>query len=134
MYGPPGHLYVYFTYGMHWGANISCGPAGTAAAVLLRAGEVVVGEDLARDRRGPRPPARRLASGPANLARALGLDGAWTGTDVVGRGSPVEVRAGGPAVHEAAIGAGPRVGITREVARPWRFTVEGDPHVSGPRS
>jgi DNA-3-methyladenine glycosylase len=133
MYGPPGHLYVYFTYGMHWCANISCEPVGRAAAVLLRAGEVVAGEDLARSRRGQHVPERRLAGGPANLARALGLDGTWTGTDVVARGAALVVHAGVGEAVEAAVAAGPRVGITRDVERPWRFRLVGDPHVSGPR-
>jgi DNA-3-methyladenine glycosylase len=118
---------------MHWCANVSCEPEGRAAAVLLRAGEVVAGEDLARARRGAHIAHRRLASGPANLARALGLDGSWTGTDVVARGASLEFRAGAPAVSSAEVRVGPRVGITREVERPWRFALAGDPHVSGPR-
>jgi DNA-3-methyladenine glycosylase len=133
MYGPPGRLYVYFTYGMHWCANVSCEPAGRAAAVLLRAGEVVAGEDLARARRGAHIAHRRLASGPANLARALGLDGTWTGTDVTARGSALEVRAGASPGQPQSVVPGPRIGITREVERPWRFALAGDPHVSGPR-
>jgi DNA-3-methyladenine glycosylase len=133
MYGPPGRLYVYFTYGMHWCANVSCEPEGRAAAVLLRAGEVVAGEDLARARRGAHVAHRRLASGPANLARALGLDGSWTGTDVTARGARLELRAGTGAAPAPDIVVGPRVGITRETERPWRFSLAGDPHVSGPR-
>jgi DNA-3-methyladenine glycosylase len=131
MFGPAGHLYVYFSYGMHWCANVSCEPAGRASAVLMRAGEVVHGEPLARQRRGD-VPTRRLARGPANLAQALGLDGGWTGTDVVGRGSPLRVRAGAP-VPDGAVVVGPRVGISRAQDVPWRFRVAGDPHVSGPR-
>ncbi|MGD9530707.1 MAG: DNA-3-methyladenine glycosylase [Candidatus Nanopelagicales bacterium] len=130
MFGPPGHVYVYFTYGMHWCANLVCASDGEAAAVLLRGGEVVAGEHLARERRGPRPPARRLASGPANLARALGLDGSWHGDDVTRARGRLRVRAGEP---PAEVVAGPRVGITRAVDVPWRFSVAGDPHVSSPR-
>lgn len=130
MFGPPGHVYVYFTYGMHWCANLVCAADGVAAAVLLRAGEIVEGEALARVRRGPRPPARRLASGPANLARALGLDGAWHGDDVTRARGRLRVRGGAPAPE---VVAGPRVGITRAVDVPWRFSIAGDPHVSAPR-
>ena len=130
MFGAPGHVYVYFTYGMHWCANLVCASDGVAAAVLLRAGEVVAGEQLARERRGPTPPQRRLASGPANLARALGLDGAWHGDDVTRAAGRLRVRAGSA---PAEVLAGPRVGITRAVEVPWRFSAAGDPTVSAPR-
>jgi len=73
MFGPAGHLYVYFTYGMHYCANIVCGPPGTASALLLRGGEIVGGEDLARARRTTSKSSKDLASGPARLATALGL-------------------------------------------------------------
>jgi DNA-3-methyladenine glycosylase len=132
MFGPPGRLYVYFTYGMHHCANVVCGPEGRASAVLLRAGEVVGGVDLARARRRPGAAERVLASGPANLAVCLDLDVGWTGVDVVAARSPLRLREGEP-VGDAAVVAGPRVGITREVERPWRFRIEGNPHVSGPR-
>ena len=115
---------------MHWCANLVCASDGVAAAVLLRAGEVVEGEEVARERRGPKPPARRLASGPANLARALGLDGAWHGDDVTRPRGRLRVRAGEP---PAEVLAGPRIGITRAVDLPWRFSAAGDPHVSSPR-
>ena len=83
MFGPAGFLYVYFSYGMHWCANVVCGPPGAASAVLLRAGEVVEGVDAARARR---PAARReadLARGPARLTSALGVDGGCDGADLV---------------------------------------------------
>lgn len=130
MFGPPGLCYIYFTYGMHWCANLVCGLDGVAAAVLLRAGEVVVGRDLVRERRGPGPDERALASGPANLARALGLDGAWNGDDVTRPAGRLRVRAGGAQVD---IVSGPRVGITRAVEVPWRFSIAGDRYVSRPR-
>jgi DNA-3-methyladenine glycosylase len=101
--------------------------------VLLRAGEVIAGEDLVRTRRGAHIAHRRLASGPANLARALGFDGSWTGTDVTTRGSALEVRAGPSPGRPQSVVPGPRIGIAREVERPWRFALAGDPHVSGPR-
>jgi DNA-3-methyladenine glycosylase len=133
MFGPPGHVYVYFTYGMHWCANLVCASDGVAAAVLLRAGEVVVGEDLARARRGPKPPVRRLASGPANLASALGLDGSWHGSDVTAASGRLRVRRGAAAAAEEVV-AGPRVGITRAVDVAWRFSLRDDPTVSAPRA
>ncbi len=130
MFGRPGNVYVYFTYGMHWCANLVCASDGVAAAVLLRAGEVVAGEPLARGRRGPGPAGRLLASGPANLAKALGLDGGWHGADVTRAKGRLRVRAGGPPPQ---VVAGPRVGITRAVEVPWRFSAAGEPTVSRPR-
>jgi DNA-3-methyladenine glycosylase len=133
MFGPAGFLYVYFTYGMHWCANVVCGPDGSASAVLLRAGEVVRGLDAARARR---PTARKdadLARGPARLTSALGIDGTQNGADLTARGPLwLEVpQAGSPA---ALVRSGPRVGITGEGASgerfPWRFWLDGDPTVS----
>jgi DNA-3-methyladenine glycosylase len=132
MYGPPGHAYVYFTYGMHWCLNLVCEPAGRASAVLLRAGEVVEGEEVARTRRGPKARPVSLASGPANLAAALGVDGAWDGTDTTSRDTPLRLCLGSP-VPDRDVVVGPRVGITRAVDTPWRFHEAGNPCVSGPR-
>ncbi len=132
MYGPPGHAYVYFSYGMHWCLNLVCEQEGRASAVLLRAGEVVAGEDLARHRRPAGTGFARLASGPANLAAVLGLDGSWDGVDVVPRGSALRLRPGRP-VAEPDVVAGPRVGISRAADWPWRFHVAGNPCVSGSR-
>ena len=119
MYGPPGRLYVYFIYGMHWCANVVTGPQGTASAVLLRAGEVVGGLDVAGQRR---PRARRpadLARGPAGLATVLGLTGAATGSDLLAPGRRWELRLG--ARPPAAVEAGPRVGVSAAADLPWRF-------------
>jgi DNA-3-methyladenine glycosylase len=132
MYGPPGRSYVYFSYGMHWAVNVVCREPGTAAAVLLRAGEVVTGIDLARSRRRAGTPEARLASGPANLAAAMGIDGSWNDTDLTVGSSPLVIRRGSH-VPDQQVVAAPRVGISRAVETPWRFLVLGDPRVSAPR-
>lgn len=132
MFGPPGHAYVYFSYGMHWALNVVTGPEGHAGAVLLRSAQVVRGEDLARARRRPGTATTRLASGPANLAVALGLDGSWSGADVTRPSGALRVRVG-TAVDDGDVVIGPRVGISRGMTTPWRFRVASNPHVSGPR-
>jgi DNA-3-methyladenine glycosylase len=128
MFGPPGHAYVYFTYGMHYCVNLVCGPPGQAAAVLLRAGEVVAGEASAGERR-PRSTVRDLARGPARLTLALGIDRRLDGTDVTARRSAIVVRSGTP-VAASQVRTGPRVGIAQAADRPWRFWIDGDPTVS----
>lgn len=132
MFGPAGHAYVYFTYGMHWCVNVVTGPDGEASAVLLRAGEVVDGLDVARERR---PAVRRdvdLARGPARLCAALGIDRSVYGADLLGDG-PVRLRPPLAPVPEAAVTAGPRVGVTGAHDVPWRFWIAGDPTVSAYR-
>ncbi|HEV2086670.1 MAG TPA: DNA-3-methyladenine glycosylase [Cryptosporangiaceae bacterium] len=131
MFGPPGGLYVYFSYGMHWCANVVCGPEGMASAVLLRAGEVVEGIRLARERRGAAVD-RDLARGPARLAQALGLDGTATGTSVLDGQGPVVVVPGEP-VEPGQVRSGPRVGVATAADLPWRFWIAGDPFVSAYR-
>ena len=128
MFGGAGHAYVYFTYGMHWCVNVVCGPAGEAAAVLLRAGEVVSGLDAARDRR-PNARPRDLARGPARLTRALGITGEDNGTWLLGTG---RLRlAAGHRVPLHRISSGPRVGVGGDGAsRPWRFWITGEATVS----
>jgi DNA-3-methyladenine glycosylase len=128
MFGPPGHAYVYFVYGMHFCVNLVCGPAGTASAVLLRAGEVVSGAELAAERR-PASRARDLARGPARLTQALAIDRSLNGVDVTVARSPLRVLAGA-AVDGGAVRAGPRVGISRAAQWPWRFWIAGEPSVS----
>jgi DNA-3-methyladenine glycosylase len=133
MFGPAGHLYVYFTYGMHWCANVVCGTTGAASAVLLRAGEVVDGEDLAAVRReGVRR--RDWARGPARLATTLGLDGALTGADVCGFDSVLAFHAPVSEVAPDAVHTGPRVGVAGAggdaLAHPWRFWLADEPSVS----
>lgn len=125
MFGPAGHLYVYFTYGMHHCCNVVCGPEGAASAVLLRAGEVVQGTARAQARRGSAP-LRDLARGPARLCVALGIGLGHNGVNL----------AEGPVVLEPAVGApgavsrGPRVGLRGAPERPWRFWLTGEPTVS----
>ena len=126
MFGPPGHLYVYFSYGMHWAANVICGPEGHAAGVLLRAGEVVDGIEVARTRRG-RARDRDLARGPGRLCAALRLSSEHKGCYLLGDGP---VRLEPPAVRPEMIMSGPRVGVSLEADRPWRFWVAGSRFVS----
>lgn len=132
MFGEPGHAYVYFTYGMHWCVNIVCRPEGTAGAVLLRAGEVVGGEQLARERRPTARRERDLARGPANLAQALGVDRSWDGVDVLDPASRLRLGQGAR-VPASAVRTGPRVGLRAAADRPWRFWVAGEPTVSAYR-
>jgi DNA-3-methyladenine glycosylase len=141
MFGPPGHLYVYRSYGIHWCANVSCGPDGTASAVLIRAVEPTVGVDRMW---ADRPRARRptdLASGPGKLCAALGIGGHHDGADLLHPAAPVvlEVAPGAidslaPAATVRAVLCGPRVGISRAVDRPWRFALADSSHVSRPRT
>jgi DNA-3-methyladenine glycosylase len=126
MFGPAGHLYLYFNYGMHWAANVVCGPDGHASGALLRAGQVVDGIELARSRRG-RSADRDLARGPGRLCQALHLTGAqrgaylFDGGDVALEPAPVPV---------SEVSCGPRVGVSVEADRPWRFWITGDRYVS----
>ncbi len=126
MFGPPGHLYLYFTYGMHWAGNISCGPEGVGCGVLMRAGEVIEGLELARSRRGSASD-RDLARGPGRLTQALGLHPEHKGSDLLGDG-PVKLQP--PAELAEMIMVGPRVGVSVEADRPWRFWIGGSPFVS----
>lgn len=133
MFGPPGRAYVYFTYGMHWCVNLVCGPEGTASAVLLRAGEVVSGLDVARGRRPAARSDRDLARGPARLASCLGVTGVMDGVDTTLASSPLWV--GAPAEAGALrVEAGPRVGLSRAADRPWRLWLADEPTVSPYRS
>ena len=110
MFGPPGRLYVYRSHGLHWCANVVTGRDGAASAVLLRAGEVVDGADLARARRGERASPRNLARGPGNLAQALGLTGDHDGVGLLDHG---RVRLEPPVSTIGPIRHGPRVGVSR---------------------
>ncbi len=127
MFGEPGRAYVYFSYGMHWCLNVSTGPAGSAAAVLLRAGEVTGGIELARQRR-PGVRDRDLCRGPARLTRTLGITGEQGGTDLLDDTSSVRLLLG---ETTGRVLTGPRVGVSGEGgSTPWRFWLEGEPTVS----
>jgi len=157
MFGPAGHLYVYFTYGMHFCMNVSAGPDGQPSAVLLRAGEIVEGIDLARARRGQpdtqkvafnqsagvrsagvrqgpvvkRPngtPDRDLARGPARLCVALGIGRDHNGVDLLAEDSTVQLLPGPGFDGEPS--TGPRVGLREAADWNWRFWIPGDPTVS----
>jgi DNA-3-methyladenine glycosylase len=130
MFGPPGILYVYQIYGMHLCANVVCGPDGQASAVLLRAGEVVDGLELARWRRMVRRD-RDLASGPAKLMQVLALGKEANGTSVVDGTGPALLTP--PTEEVGGIEAGPRVGVTSAHDVPWRFWIKEDPTVSAYR-
>lgn len=136
MFGPAGHLYVYFTYGMHTCANVVCGTDGEAQAVLLRGGEVVRGHERARERRtsartGKVPLDRDLARGPARLAKALGLTLEDYGMDLLDGG---EVALQESIGAEPVVRTGPRVGLRGPggdgTAYPWRFWLAGERTVS----
>ena len=136
MFGPAGHAYVYFTYGMHFCVNVVCMPPGTASAVLLRAGQVIAGEELARARRGPASTPRDLARGPARLCQALGIDRRLDGADLCDEASPLRLRKAVATVRseeKTAIHTGPRVGVREGADVPWRFWLDGAASVSAYR-
>lgn len=128
MFGRAGHLYTYLSYGMHWCCNVVTGVDGHASAVLLRAGRVVHGAELARARRGERVKDAALARGPGCLGQALGLGREHNGADLLASG---ELRLEPPAERTAhEVRSGHRVGVTLAHDVPWRFWVAGDPTVS----
>ncbi len=137
MFGPPGHAYVYFSYGMHWCMNLVCGPDGRASAVLLRAGELVLPSDAAQHdaveqlvaQRRPGIRAVDLARGPARLTKLLAVGRADDGADVTDSAGRLGVTAGEP-VPDARVRTGPRVGLSVATERPWRFWIEGERSVS----
>jgi DNA-3-methyladenine glycosylase len=130
MFGPAGYAYVYFVFGMHWCLNVVCGAEGEAAAVLLRAGEIVAGAELAQARRGAVRHPRELARGPARLTVALGIDQRVNGTSLVDGTGPVTLAPGPVPVDPSSVVAGPRVGVAAAHDVPWRFWIAGDPTVS----
>ena len=129
MFGPPGHAYIYFIYGMHFAMNVVCAQDGVAEAVLVRAGEVIDGLPLARARRTSSRGDADLARGPGRLASALGLGRPLDGADLCEEGGPLTLERGVP-LNPELIRTGPRTGISRAADLPWRFRVHGDPTVS----
>jgi DNA-3-methyladenine glycosylase len=131
MFGPPGHVYVYFTYGMWHCMNLVCGPDGTASAVLLRAGEIIEGAELARKRRFSARNDKELAKGPARLATALDVDRALDGTDACALSeTPLRILTG-VSVPTDQVRNGPRTGVSGDGGvHPWRFWIANDPTVS----
>jgi DNA-3-methyladenine glycosylase len=129
MWGPAGHLYVYFVYGMHFCANVVAAEDGVAGAVLLRAAEVISGTELARSRRKAARRDRELARGPARLTSALGIGPRYNGADLVAPASPVRLVAG-EEIPSSSIRSGPRVGVAAAAELPWRFWLDGSPAVS----
>ncbi|MFN8589196.1 MAG: DNA-3-methyladenine glycosylase [Candidatus Eisenbacteria bacterium] len=127
MFGPPGHAYVYFTYGMHHCLNLVCEPEGRAAAVLVRALEPLEGLDAMRERRGV-DDVLRLARGPGCVAQALALTREHDGADLLA--GPVRVLDGPRVRPPGGIARGPRIGIRHGLDRAWRFFRAGDPFVS----
>ena len=133
MFGPPGHLYVYFSYGVHWCANVVTGPEGTASALLLRALEPVAGLDLMRAARWRDQKVqvdRDLCRGPGRLAQAMGIDRSADGVDLCSRSSPFFLASDGTP-PPLAPAVSPRIGISQAADVPWRFTVPDHPYVSG---
>jgi DNA-3-methyladenine glycosylase len=132
MFGPAGHLYVYFTYGMHWCANVVCGEDGTASAVLVRAVAPVEGIDVMRSRRLAARRDRDLTNGPAKVCQALGIDGELDGADLVtGDRGVTLLDDGTPPPTAPAVST--RIGISVGVEHEWRWYVADDPHVSSAR-
>ena len=129
MFGPPGHVYAYFTYGMHWMLNIVTQPEGTAGAVLIRAGQLVNGVEVASARRPACAVERDLGRGPARLAAALGVDGRCDGLDLLTSGGILELElAARPPAHVLTTA---RTGVAGEGAlTPWRFFLPDEPTVS----
>ena len=128
MFGPPGTVYVYRSYGLHWCVNLVCGDDGQGAAVLLRALEPSAGLDEMRARRGD-VAYRHLAAGPGRLTQALGIDGRLDGAVAVGPQAVLDLRAG---AAPARVLVGPRIGISVATEMPWRFGLAGSPHLSRP--
>jgi DNA-3-methyladenine glycosylase len=127
MFGPPGRLYVYFSYGVHWCANVVVGAEGQGSAVLLRAGDVVAGAELAASRRPAAKAARDLARGPARLAQALAIGPDDKDAELLDPSSTVRLHRGDPPTQ---VSAGPRVGISVATELPWRFWETGTASVS----
>lgn len=132
MWGPAGHLYVYFVYGMHFCANVVGRADGEAGAVLLRAAEITGGTDLARARRKAARKDDELGRGPARLTSALGIGPQHNGADLTDPESPVRLLTG-EEIPADVVRSGPRVGVAAAMDTPWRFWIDGSPAVSAYR-
>lgn len=130
MFGDGGHLYVYFTYGMHWCANAVCGSTGQGWGVLLRAMEPVSGLDEMREARGWPKRTADIGRGPARLAQALGIDRKLDGSDLVKGDRGIRLLDDKTAPPEHPV-VGPRIGVSRAVELPWRWCIPDNPNVSG---
>jgi len=131
MFGAPGLLYVYFTYGMHYCCNAVCGEEGEGVAVLLRAAEPIARLDVMRRARPAAKRERDLCSGPARLCQAFGIDRKQDGADLVTADHGLAiVDDGTPPPNDPVVG--PRIGIRHAAEEPWRWYVRGNPHVSKP--
>jgi len=131
MFGPPGHMYVYFTYGMHWCANTVCGDVGEGSGVLIRALEPIAGIERMREARPKVKRERELCSGPARLAQAMGITGAQNGIDLVRAREGYAMLDDGTPPPEDVPGSA-RIGIRQGTDLLWRWLVAGNPHVSRP--
>lgn len=127
LFGPPGHAYVYRSYGIHWCLNVATGDDGAAQGVLLRAAEPLEGLELIRARRGDRVAERDLVRGPGRLTQALAIDGSVSGADLCADDAPLQLVDDGATPDVAA---GPRVGVSQAADRPWRFVAAGSRWVS----
>jgi DNA-3-methyladenine glycosylase len=126
MFGPAGRTYVYFTYGMHYCMNVVTGPEGEGSAVLIRALEPIEGSELMVQNRGG-VFGKNLANGPAKLCQALGIDKSFNGHDLQSRPLHLEIR---PAISAREVIQTTRIGISRDIERPWRFYIAGSPAIS----
>ena len=134
MFGPAGYLYVYRAMGIHYCANIVTGEDGIASAVLMRAGRVIEGVELARARRGPKVADRSLARGPGNLGQALSLSFADYGADLLSEGSATRLRPPSPGAVPLPYLHGPRVGVSKASEVSWRFYLADEASVSAYRA
>ena len=129
MFGPPGHAYVYRSYGIHWCLNFVCREEGHGAGVLIRAIEPTEGIARMRERRGVED-LRLLCSGPGKLGQALAIDASLNGKRL--DAPPFRLLAPGPREHPVVLAVGPRIGISKAVDRPWRFGEKGSRYWSRP--
>lgn len=135
LFGPPGHAYVYRSYGIHWCLNVATGADGVAEGVLLRAAEPLEGLARIRARRGDRVAERDLLRGPGRLTQGLAIDGSMSGRDLCADDTPLRLYDDGA---ELEVVAGPRVGVSQAADRPWRFVAAGSrwvsPYTRNPRA